>query len=222
MNIEGLGPAIIEVLLEKGLIKEIADLYYLHKEKETLVNIERMGKKSVENLLASIEKSKQNNIDRLIFGFGIRHIGLRAAQLLSENFESLDALMNASAEDIMAIPEFGEKMAKSVEQFFRQKQNRDTVEKLKAAGVNTVSFGKKKIKDNRFEGKTFVLTGTLPSFTRKEAEEIIKSFGGKTSGSVSKKTDYVLAGEDAGSKLQKAKELGIEIIDEDKFRKMIE
>jgi len=181
-----------------------------------------MGKKSVENLLASIEKSKQNNIDRLIFGFGIRHIGLRAAQLLSENFESLDALMNASAEDIMAIPEFGEKMAKSVEQFFRQKQNRDTVEKLKAAGVNTVSFGKKKIKDNRFEGKTFVLTGTLPSFTRKEAEEIIKSFGGKTSGSVSKKTDYVLAGEDAGSKLQKAKELGIEIIDEDKFRKMIE
>nr|WP_276020647.1 NAD-dependent DNA ligase LigA [Acetivibrio straminisolvens] len=222
MNIEGLGPAIIEVLLEKGLIKGIADLYYLHKEKETLVTMERMGKKSVENLLASIEKSKKNNIDRLIFGFGIRHIGLRAAQLLSENFESIDAIMNASAENIVAIPEFGDKMARSVEQFFSQKQNRDIIEKLKAAGVNTISFGKKKIKDNRFEGKTFVLTGTLPSFTRKEAEEIIKSFGGKTSGSVSKKTDYVLAGEDAGSKLEKAKELGIEIIDEERFRQMIE
>ncbi|GAE87452.1 DNA ligase [Acetivibrio straminisolvens JCM 21531] len=197
-------------------------MYYLHKEKETLVTMERMGKKSVENLLASIEKSKKNNIDRLIFGFGIRHIGLRAAQLLSENFESIDAIMNASAENIVAIPEFGDKMARSVEQFFSQKQNRDIIEKLKAAGVNTISFGKKKIKDNRFEGKTFVLTGTLPSFTRKEAEEIIKSFGGKTSGSVSKKTDYVLAGEDAGSKLEKAKELGIEIIDEERFRQMIE
>ncbi|HHV29645.1 NAD-dependent DNA ligase LigA [Acetivibrio mesophilus] len=222
MNIEGLGPAIIESLLGKGLIKEIADLYYLYKEKETLIKMERMGKKSIENLLTSIEKSKQNNIDRLIFGFGIRHIGLRAAQLLSENFESLDAIMNASSEDIEAIPEFGSKMAKSVEQFFSQKQIRDTIEKLKAAGVNTISFGKKKIKDNRFEGKTFVLTGTLPSLTRKEAEEIIKSFGGKTSGSVSKKTDYVLAGEEAGSKLEKAKDLGIEIIDENSFRQMIE
>lgn len=222
MNIEGLGPAIVEALLAKGFIKGIADLYYLHEEKETLIKMDRMGKKSIENLLASIEKSKNNNIDRLIFGFGIRHIGLRAAQLLSENFESLDAVMNASAENIELIPEFGGKMAISVEQFFGQDQTKDTIEKLKKAGVNTISHGRKEIKDSRFQGKTFVLTGTLPSLSRKEAEEIIKSFGGKTSGSVSKKTDYVLAGEEAGSKLQKARDLGIEVIDENRFGQMIE
>lgn len=222
MNIEGLGPAIVEALLNKGHIKGIADLYYLHKVKDELISMERMGKKSIENLLASIEKSKKNNIDRLIFGFGIRHIGLRAAQLLSENFESLDAIKSASVEDIERIPEFGDKMAESVVVFFNQDQTEDTIGKLNAAGVNTLSQGKREVKDNRFEGKTFVLTGTLPSLTRSEADEIIKSFGGKTSGSVSKKTDYVLAGEEAGSKLEKAIALGIEVIDEDKFKKMIE
>ncbi len=221
MNIEGLGPAIIDMLLYEGIIKGIADLYYLHKEKDRLIEMERMGKKSVENLLASIEKSKSNNIDRLIFGFGIRHIGIRAAQLLSENFESIDALMEASPEDIKQIPEFGDKMAESVVLFFAQEQTKDIIEKLKAVGVNTVSTGKRKINDNRFEGKTFVLTGTLQGFTRKEAEEIIKSFGGKTSSSVSKKTDYVLAGEEAGSKLDKARAFGIQIIDEDSFLEMI-
>lgn len=222
MNIEGLGPAIIEALLNNDMIKGVADLYYLHKAKEELINMERMGKKSIENLLASIEKSKENNIDRLIYGFGIKHIGLRAAQLLSENFESLEALKNASLDDIIKIPEFGEKMAQSVVVFFQQGQTADTIEKLKAAGVNLISQGKRKLRDSRFEGLTFVLTGTLSEFTRSEAAEIIQSFGGKTSGSVSKKTDYVLAGEEAGSKLDKARELGIKIIDEDQFKRMIE
>ncbi len=221
MNIDGLGPAIIETLLEKGFIKEISDLYYLYLRQEELVKIDRMGKKSTENLLNSIEKSKGNNIDRLIFGFGIRHIGLRAAQLLSENFESVDALMEVCPEEVVNIPEFGEIMAKSVVAFFRHEQTRDTVEKLRKAGVNLKSSGKKQLKDSRFEGLTFVLTGTLPTYGRNEAGSIIQSFGGKTSGSVSKKTDYVLAGEDAGSKLEKAVQLGVKVISEEEFVEMI-
>lgn len=222
MNIDGLGPAIIDTLLDKGFIKEIADLYYLHQRKEELVNLERMGKKSVENLLNSIDKSRSNNIDRLIFGFGIRHIGLRAAQLLSENFESIDVLMSVSVEEVQNISEFGEIMARSVVEFFHHPQTIDTINKLREAGVNLESQGKRKIKDNRFEGMTFVLTGTLPTYSRGEASEIIESYGGKTSGSVSKKTTYVLAGEEAGSKLDKARQLSVSIIDEEEFRKMVE
>lgn len=222
MNIEGLGPAIIDALLDKGFIKGVADLYCLHLRKDELINMERMGKKSIENLLGSIEKSKENNIDRLIFGFGVRHIGLRAAQLLSDNFGSIDDLMKAGVEDVVRIPEFGEKMAQSVVHFFKQDQTLDTVEKLRLAGVNLKSHGKKEIKDNRFEGLTFVLTGTLPTYTRDEAGKIIEGFGGKTSGSVSKKTSFVLAGEEAGSKLDKANQLGVRVIDEEEFRKMIE
>lgn len=222
MNIDGLGPAIIQALMDKGYIKGVADLYYLHEKKEELVQMERMGKKSVENLLASIEKSKQNNIDRLIFGFGIRHIGLRAAQILGENFESVDALREASLEQIAGLYEFGETTARSVVVFFKQDQTTDTIEKLRLAGVNLKSAGKKQVIDKRFEGLTFVLTGTLPTYSRSEATEIIESYGGKTSGSVSKKTDYVLAGEEAGSKLDKARQLGVKVIDEDEFRRMIE
>ncbi|MGI6778167.1 MAG: NAD-dependent DNA ligase LigA [Acetivibrionales bacterium] len=221
MDIEGLGPSIIESLLKNGLIKGVADLYYLNTKRELLESMERMGEKSVDNLLNSIEKSKQNNIDRLIFGFGIRHIGLRAAQLLAENFESIDSLMKAGVEEIIRIDEFGEKMAQSVVLFFKQEQTRDTVDKLRAAGVNLISKGKKQTIDNRFEGLTFVLTGTLPTYSRSEASKIIESFGGKTSGSVSKKTSYVLAGDDAGSKLEKALKLGIKVIDEDEFNAMI-
>jgi DNA ligase (NAD+) len=221
MNIDGLGPAIIEILLDKGFIKGVADLYFLNKRKDELVKLERMGKKSIENLLSSIEKSKSNNIDRLIFGFGIRHIGLRAAQLLCENFSNIDELKNSSIEDIVKISEFGEKMAQSVILFFKQEQTLDTLEKLGAAGVNFASSGKKALKDNRFQGLTFVLTGTLPTYSRSEAGEIIQSFGGKTSGSVSKKTSYVLAGEDAGSKLTKAQELGVQIISEEDLKNMI-
>ena len=222
MNIDGMGSAIVNMLLDKDFIKGVADLYYLHLRKDELADLERMGKKSVENLLNSIEKSKQNNIDRLIYGFGIRNIGLRAAQLLAENFESVDALAQAGVEDIRRINEFGEISAQSIVHFFKQEQTTDTVEKLRAAGVNLISTGKRQVIDNRFEGQTFVLTGTLPTYTRPEASEIIARFGGKTSGSVSKKTDYVLAGEEAGSKLDKALQLGVKVIDENQFRKMIE
>ena len=222
MNIDGLGPAIIQALLDGGFISGIADLYYLHDRKSELEGMERMGRKSVENLLNSIEKSRQNNIDRLIYGFGIRHIGLRAAQLLSESFESIDALRQAAVEEIAGIYEFGEKTAQSVVTFFKQEQTTDTIEKLRTAGVNLTSSGKKKLKDTRFQGLTFVLTGTLPTFSRADAGGIIESYGGKTSGSVSKKTDYVLAGEEAGSKLDKALQLGVKVIDEAEFRRMTE
>ncbi|MCX7746746.1 MAG: NAD-dependent DNA ligase LigA [Clostridia bacterium] len=222
MNIEGLGPSIVEALIEKGFIKDIADLYTLYQRKDELINMDRMGKKSVENLINSIQKTKANNIDRLLFGLGIRHIGLRAAQLLAENFETMDDIMHASVEDLVNIPEYGEKMAQSVESFFKQEQIQEIVKKLKDAGVNLKSSGKKQIKDSRFTGLTFVLTGTLSKFTRTEAGEIIQNFGGKTSGSVSKKTDYVLAGEDAGSKLDKAQQLGVKVIDEEEFKRMIE
>jgi DNA ligase (NAD+) len=222
MNIDGLGPAIIEELLNKKFIEGVADLYYLYQKKDELVKMERMGKKSIENLLNSIEKSKKNNIDRLIFGFGIRHIGLRAAQLLSENFGSIDELKNANVEDIIRINEFGEIMAQSIVRFFRQEQTLDTLEKLRAAGVNFTSLGREEFKDNRFQGLTFVLTGALAAYTRSEASRLIESYGGKVSGSVSRKTDYVLAGEDAGSKLEKARQLGIKVIDEEEFKKMIE
>jgi len=221
MNIDGMGTAIVNMLLDKGFIKGVADLYYLHLRKDELISLERMGKKSVENLLASIEKSKLNNIDRLIYGFGIRNIGLRAAQLLAENFESVDALSRADVEDITKINEFGEITAQSVVHFFKQDQTKDTIVKLRAAGVNLSSTGKRQVADNRFEGLTFVLTGTLPTYSRNEASEIIAGFGGKTSGSVSKKTDYVLAGEEAGSKLDKALQLGVKVIDEAEFKRMI-
>lgn len=222
MNIEGLGPAIIDALLNKGFIKGVADLYYLHEKREELINMERMGRKSVDNLLNSIENSKKNNIDRLIFAFGIRHIGLRAAQLAAENFASMDELMKAGFEDIIKIHEFGDIMAWSVVNFFGQEQTADTIVKLKAAGINMVSQGRKKIIDSRFEGLTFVLTGTLPTYTRDEASEIILNYRGKVAGSVSKKTSYVLAGEEAGSKLEKAVELGIAVIGEEEFRKLTE
>ncbi|MEN6315392.1 MAG: NAD-dependent DNA ligase LigA [Clostridiaceae bacterium] len=220
MNIDGMGTAIVNMLLDKGFIKGVADLYYLHLRKDELIGLERMGKKSVENLLASIEKSKLNNIDRLIYGFGIRNIGLRAAQLLAENFESVDTLSRADVEDITRINEFGEITAQSVVHFFKQDQTKDTIEKLRAADVNLSSTGKRQVVDNRFEGLTFVLTGTLPTYSRNEASEIIAGFGGKTSGSVSKKTDYVLAGEEAGSKLDKALQLGVKVIDEAEFKRM--
>ncbi len=221
MNIDGLGPAIIETLMDKGLVKDIADLYYLKDNVEEIVQIERMGEKSTDNLLKSIEKSKKNNIDRLIFGFGIRHIGLRAAQLLSSNFVSMDELFKAEYEDIIKIDEFGGKMAESLIVFFKQEQTHHLIEKLRRAGVNLKSSGKKQLVDNRFEGKTFVLTGTLPTYSRNDAKKIIESYGGKVSGSVSKKTDFVLAGEEAGSKLDKANALGIAIISEEDLINMI-
>jgi len=220
MNIEGLGPAIIEQLLERKLIHGAADLYYL--KFDDIVNMERMGKKSAENLLNAIEKSKDNDLGRLIYAFGIRLIGQRAAKLLADHFHSIDNLISATVDEIIQINEIGEKMAVNVVQFFSQEQTIDTINKLKAAGVNMVkitdSDGQK---SDILSGKTFVLTGKLPTLSRDEASELIQAHGGKVSGSVSKKTSFVLAGEDAGSKLTKAQELGITIISEDDLMNMV-
>ncbi|NLU33097.1 MAG: NAD-dependent DNA ligase LigA [Clostridiaceae bacterium] len=219
MNIEGLGPALIEMLLEKGFIRGIPDLYRLKERRDELIALERMGEKSVDNLLASIEKSKSNDLSRLIFGLGIRHIGLRAAQLAARHFGCMDRLMEATVEEIQSIEEFGEKMAESLHDFLQQEQTKHTLSLLKEAGVSMVTDAPAS-QDGIFKGKTFVLTGTLPGFTRAQATEIIERLGGKVSGSVSRKTDFVLAGDEAGSKLEKAKDLGVRIIDEQEFRRM--
>ncbi len=221
MNIEGLGPALIEMLLEKGFVDWIPDLYILKNRRDELITIENMGNKSVENLLNSIEKSKQNDLARLLFGLGIRHIGKRAAQLAAEHFKSMDVIMNATREDIQSVEEFGEKMADSLVSFMAQEQTRHTLNLLRELGINMES-NSQRAKSNIFSGLTFVLTGTLPSFTRSEATALIDERGGKVSGSVSKKTSYVLAGEDAGSKLDKALQLQVKIIDEEAFKKMCE
>ena len=179
-----------------------------------------MGKKSAENLINAIEKSKQNSLDKLIFGLGIRHIGKKAGKLIAEKFEDIDEIANANAERFAEITEIGLKMGESIAKYFQSEQVRDAIEKLKLAGVN-MKGSKKELLDDRFLGMTFVLTGTLPTYTRQEAQEIIESFGGKASSSVSKKTSYVLAGEEAGSKLDKAFALGVKVINEEEFRNMI-
>lgn len=217
MDIEGLGEAVLEVLVEKDMLRNAADIYNLDYEK--IAALDRMGEKSAVNLRNAVEKSKENDLGKLVFALGIRHIGQKAAALLAEHFLTMDALETAPREEILAIDGFGEVMADSVVQFFALAQSRELIDALTAAGVNMRS--KKEIVDNRFEGKTFVLTGTLPTMTRSEASKIIESFKGKTASSVSKKTDYVLAGEDAGSKLTKAQQLGVTIISETEFQEMI-
>lgn len=218
MDIEGLGPAVLEQLLNAGLISNIIDIYTLDYSK--VISLERTGEKTVNNLLNAINKSKDNDLYKLIFAFGIRHIGLKAAKIMAEKFKNIDAILNASLEDFIDIDGFGEIMAKSAYEFFSLNETRLTIEKLKELGINTES--KSQVKDNRFSGLTFVLTGTLPTLTRSDATAIIESFGGKTSSSVSKKTDYVLAGDEAGSKLDKANSLGIKVIDENQFLSMTE
>lgn len=218
MDIEGLGPAVLEQLLSAGLVKNIDDLYSLDYKR--VAELERIGEKSVNNLKTAIENSKQNDLARLIFALGIRHIGSKAAALISENFGSMEAVLNASETDFEAIDGFGEVLAKSAYEFFSLSETRAMTERLRERGVNMKSL--KEVKDNRFAGMTFVLTGTLPTYSRSEASAIIEGFGGKTSSSVSKKTTYVLAGEDAGSKLDKANKLGVTVIDEDEFNRMTE
>ncbi len=220
MNIDGLGESIVTLLLEKNLICDAGDLYTLRKE--DLVPLERMGEKSAQNLMEAIEKSKKNDLDQVIFGLGIRLVGARAASLLARAFGHMDKMMEAVYEEITAVPEIGEKMARSIIAFFQEDRNRQLIDKLKAAGVNMHSL--ENIADHqnkRLEGLTFVLTGTLEKYKRNEVKEIIERLGGKVSGSVSKKTNYVLAGSDAGSKLQKANQLGISVIDESAFEEMI-
>lgn len=213
MDIEGLGPAVVNMLLDNSLISSAADLYYL--KKEDIIPLEKMGEKSAENLLSAIEKSKQNDLSRLIFALGIRNIGQKAGKELAKRFKSLDAIISASVEEISSCEDFGMIMAQSIKDFFLVEQNMDIVEKLRAAGVNFEST--QKASGDAFLGKTFVLTGTLPTLSRADATKIIEDNGGKTSSSVSKKTDYVLLGEDAGSKLEKALKLGIPTISEEEF-----
>ena len=217
MDIEGLGPAVLEQLLNAGLISNIVDLYSL--DYDAVESLERTGKKSVENLKNAIEKSKSQDLSKLIFALGIRHIGAKAGALMAEHFGDIDAILNATVEDFEAIEGFGSILAKSAAEFFSLSDTKKMIESLKEKGLNMKSL--KRVEDGRFKGLTFVLTGTLPTLKRSEAGEIIESFGGKTSSSVSKKTDYVLAGEEAGSKLTKAESLGIKIITEEEFLEMI-
>ncbi len=217
MDIEGLGPAVLEQLLKSGLISNITDIYKLDFDK--VLSLERTGEKTVNNLMNAIEKSKSNDLSKLIFAFGIRHIGSKAAKLLVEKFSDIDSILSASQSDFLSIEGFGEIMAESAYKFFALEDTKKMIDELKRLGVNMKSTTVKK--DTRFDGMTFVLTGTLPTYSRTEASEIIESMGGKVSSSVSKKTTYVLAGEDAGSKLKKAEELQVQIISEDKFNEMI-
>ena len=216
MNIDGLGESIITLLLEQKLIKDISDLYYL--KKEDLVNLERMGDKSASNLINAIEKSKSNDLYRLINGLGIKHIGVKGAKIIANEVKDLDVIMNLNTNQLVNLEEFGETMADSVVEFFREEKNISVIEKLKNAGVNT------KIIDNDnediikiFDKMKIVLTGTLPTLKRNDAKDIIEKLGGKATSSVSKSTSFVLAGEEAGSKLTKANELGIKVVDEEKF-----
>ena len=218
MNIDGMGPAIIEQLLDRKVINNIADIYSLTQEE--LETLDKIKEKSAQNLLNAIENSKKNDLDKLINSFGIRHIGAKTAKVLVKHFRTIEEFFDATQEEFIKVDEIGEIMAESLVDFFANKQTRDLVEKLKFAGVNTKNEKEESL-DDRFKGMTFVLTGTLSKFSRNEASEIIEKFGGKASGSVSKKTSYVLAGEEAGSKLNKAEELGIPIISEEEFIEMI-
>lgn len=217
MDIEGLGTAVAEQLVMEGLVHSAYELYSL--ERDRVASLERQGKKSADNLLAAIEKSKENDLYRVIFALGIRHIGQKAAKLLAERFGDMRRLMEASLEELEAIDGFGTTMAESVLHFFALPQSRHFVEQLEKAGVQMLCRTERA--DSRFAGMTFVLTGTLPSLTREEASALIEKFGGKTAGSVSRKTSVVLAGEGGGSKYTKAQELGVRIIDEEEFRQML-
>ncbi len=220
MDIDGLGEAIVTILLDKGLIKDFGDIYYLKDKKEELINIERMGEKSVENLLSAIEKSKENDLGRLINALGIKLVGSKAASLLSEEFGDMENLMKAIVEDLIAINEIGDKMAESIVAFFKDEENIRVIKKLKDAGVNMEMKKQDIYAPQLLEEKTFVLTGSLESLSRKEAKDIIERLGGKVTGSVSKKTDYVLAGDSPGSKLDKANKLGVKVINEEEFISM--
>ena len=218
MNIEGLGEKIVEQLIDNNLVKNIADIYYLTVD--DIKTLKKDGTKFAQNLIDSIEKSKQNDLDKLICALGIRHIGSKSAKILAKKFSSIENLENAELEELVLIEDIGQTMAESIYNFFKQEQTIDLIEKLKKANVN-MEIKEQDVSDNRFEGKTFVLTGILEEFTRNEASKIIENFGGKTSSSVSSKTDYVLAGEDAGSKLTKANNLGVQVISEEEFKEMI-
>jgi DNA ligase (NAD+) len=218
MNIDGMGDALVTQLTDRGVVKDIADIYKLTKTQ--LLSLERMGEKSADNILREIENSKKLPLERVIYGLGIRFVGERTAQFLAEHFGDISALEKTGEEELQQVEEVGPRIAKSIVEFFAEPRNRELVEELRSAGLTLK--GKKKERGTKLAGKTFVLTGTLLNYTRDEAKKLIEDAGGKVVGSVSKKTDYVIAGADAGSKLDKAKELGVAVLDENAMRALVE
>jgi DNA ligase (NAD+) len=220
MNIDGLGPAVLTALVDTGLVSDVADLYQLQMEQ--VLTVPRMAQKSAENLLNAIENSKQAGLARLLFALGIRHVGVKAAGIVARHYGNIDDVKQASVEEFLELDEIGTKIAESIVAYFAAEENIELVAKLRSAGVKATEE-KQVIEENQlFAGKTFVLTGTLEKMSRNQAAEIIQKLGGKVSGSVSKKTNYVLAGAEAGSKLEKAQQLGVEVLDEEQFMKMVE
>lgn len=217
MNIDGLGDALVTQLTDRKLVKNVADIYKLTKE--NLLSLERMGDKSAQNVLEEIDNSRKLPLERVIYGLGIRMVGERTAQFLAEHFGSMDALMKAGEEELQEVNEVGPRIAQSIVEFFQEPKNRALVEQLREAGLTLT--GKKKERGTALAGKTFVLTGTLPRLTRDEAKKMIEDAGGRVSGSVSKKTDFVVAGDEAGSKLDKAKELGVKVIGEKEMQELL-
>jgi len=217
MDIDGLGSAIVEQLIKAEMLRSPADLYFLDGSK--VEQLERMGKQSTANLLKAIEASKENDLSRLLNAFGIRQVGTKAAKVLARTFGSLDALMAATEEELTAVPDIGGITASNLVRWFSDPQSRDMIERLRQAGVNFAC--REQVLDTRFAGMTFVLTGALSLFTREEATAQIEAMGGKAASSVSKKTTYVVAGENAGSKLKKANELGIPVLSEADFLNML-
>jgi DNA ligase (NAD+) len=220
MDIEGLGDVLIEKLVDSGRVKTVADIYDLKMEE--IAEMERMAEKSATNLINQIEASKERGLQRLLYGLDIRHVGERYSKILANHYRLIEKLSEASVEDLINIHEIGQKVAVSVHNFFRNPRNQETIERLKTAGVKMeIDGGAAGKLDENFAGKTFVLTGKLDGFSRDEASRIIEQRGGRVSSSVSKKTDYVVAGSDAGSKLTKAESLGVKVLSEDQFKEMV-
>ena len=218
MDIDGLGGSIVDALIERGLVKSPADIYYLTVE--DMKTLWQKGSTAAKKLHDAIQTSREQDLSRLIYALGIRQVGAKTGKVLANHFGTMDALMNASLEELTQVSDVGEITAKNISDWFAQPQSKNLVERLRVAGVNFES--KRAITDTRFAGKTFVLTGALTMFTREEATEKIELFGGKASGSVSKKTSFVVVGENAGSKERKARELGIPILSEEEFLEMIQ
>jgi DNA ligase (NAD+) len=221
MNIEGLGERVVTQLFEEGLVRGIADLYYL--KKADLLAIERMGEKSVNNLLEGIEKSKEKSLESLLFGFGIRFVGAKGAKILAQHYRAIEALVGATEEELLTLEEIGPKMAGSVITYFQKPEVLEMIQRLKEAGVNMEYKGiTQEIKDNPFKGKTIVITGTFESMSRADATNQLEELGAKVTGSVTKNTDFLIAGAKAGSKLKKAQELGVTTVDEKTFLELLE
>ena len=218
MNIEGLGEAVVNQLTERGLVRNLADIYQL--DEAALLSLDRIGEKTAQSLLQEIARSKQAPLDRVLLGLGIRFVGERTAQFLADAFGSMDRLMQASTEELERVQEIGPRISMSIQEFFQVPANRELIEKLRQAGLNFTAEQKKI--SSKLSGLTFVLTGTLPTLTREEAKERIEREGGNVSGSVSKKTSYVVAGNEAGSKLDKARKLGVPILNEVELMELLE